>query len=384
MSNDFYSTLGVSRSADEKEIKKAFRKLAMKYHPDRNPDNPEAEEKLKEATKAYETLSDPEKRATYDRVGHAAYEQGMGAGGFGGGGFGGFGGGDFNDIFGDLFGQAFGGGFGGGSSRRQARQGANLLYNISLTLEEAVKGCKKQITYQTSVACGSCHGKGAAKDSDIVTCGSCHGQGQVRMQQGFFVMQQTCPDCQGTGKQIKTPCPDCHGVGKKQEQQTLEISIPAGVDDGDRVRLAGKGEAGKNGSPSGDLFVEVRVKPHDIFTRNGADLHMEVPVSMVSAALGDEIEIPTLDGKIKIKIAEGTQSGKMLRVRGKGVTTVQGRMQGDLICRIIVQTPVNLNNEQKDLLKQLQATLGSNNSSSEAKKKGFFDKVKDDLKDLFD
>ncbi len=383
MSKDFYSILGVDKSADEKEIKKAFRKIAMKYHPDRNPDNPEAEEKLKEASKAYETLSDPEKRATYDRVGHHAYEQGMGAGGFGGGGFAG---GDFNDIFGDIFGQAFGGaggfgGFGGGSSRRASR-GADLLYNISLTLEEAVKGCKKQITFSTSVTCDTCHGKGAKSDSDIVTCGTCHGQGQVRMQQGFFVMQQTCPECHGTGKQIKNPCPDCHGEGKKSEQQTLEVSIPAGVDDGDRVRLAGKGEAGDSGMPNGDLYVEVRVQPHDVFTRRGADLHMDVPVSMVTAALGDEVEVPTLDGKIKVKIAEGTQSGKLLRVRGKGVTTVRGHMQGDLICRIVVQTPVNLTSEQKELMRQLQASLGEKNSGEQ--KKGLFDRLKDDVKDLFD
>lgn len=386
MSKDFYSILGVDRSADEKEIKKAFRKLAMKYHPDRNPDNPEAEEKLKEASKAYETLSDPEKRATYDRVGHHAYEQGMGAGGFGGGGFTGS---DLNDIFGDIFGQAFGGaggfggfgGFGGGSSRRASR-GADLLYNISLTLEEAVKGCKKQITFSTSVTCGTCHGKGAKSDSDIVTCGTCHGQGQVRMQQGFFVMQQTCPECHGTGKQIKNPCPDCHGEGKKSEQQTLEVSIPAGVDDGDRVRLAGKGEAGDSGMPNGDLYVEVRVQPHAVFTRRGADLHMDVPVSMVTAALGDEVEVPTLDGKIKVKIAEGTQSGKLLRVRGKGVTTVRGHMQGDLICRIVVQTPVNLTSEQKELMRQLQASLGEKNSGEQ--KKGLFDRLKDDVKDLFD
>lgn len=380
MSKDFYSVLGVDRSADEKEIKKAFRKLAMKYHPDRNPDNPEAEEKLKEATRAYETLSDAEKRAAYDRMGHDAYEQGMGAGGFGG-----FDGGNFNDIFSDLFGQAFGGsgGFGGfGGGGRRASRGADLLYNISLTLEEAVKGCKKQITFSTSVTCGTCHGKGAKSDSDIVTCSHCHGQGQVRMQQGFFVMQQTCPQCHGTGKQIKNPCPDCHGEGKKSEQQTLEVSIPAGVDDGDRVRLAGKGEAGDKGMPNGDLYVEVRVQPHEVFTRRGADLHMDIPVSMVTAALGDEVEVPTLDGKIKVKIAEGTQSGKLLRVRGKGVTTVRGHMQGDLICRIVVQTPTNLTTEQKDLLKQLQASLGEKNSSEQ--KKGFFDKIKDDVKDLFD
>lgn len=389
MNRDFYSVLGVDKSADEKEIKKAYRRLAMKYHPDKNPDDPSAEEKFKEATMAYEVLSDSQKRSAYDRMGHAAFEQGMNNGGFGSGsGFA-----DYGDIFSDIFG-AFGGGgrsggfsgfsdfFGGGGSHR-ASKGADLLYSLTLSLEEAVKGCKKEISYKTSVTCGTCHGKGAKSDADIVTCSTCGGHGQVRMSQGFFVVQQTCPQCNGSGKQIKNPCMDCHGTGKQQKSQTLEVSIPAGVDNGDRVRLSGKGESGDNGMPSGDLYVEIHVKPHDIFTRNGADLHLDVPINIATAALGDEVEIPTLDGRLKIKIAEGTQSGKLLRVRGKGVTTVRGGMQGDLICRIIVETPTNLNHEQKSLLEQFAKTLGGDNGAS-AKKKGFFDKIKDDVKDLFD
>ncbi|OOR93216.1 molecular chaperone DnaJ [Moraxella caviae] len=388
MSKDFYTILGVDKSADEKAIKKAYRRLAMKYHPDKNPDDPSAEEKFKEATMAYEVLSDAEKRAAYDRMGHAAFEQGMNNGGFGGaGGFHG----DFGDIFGDIFGQAFGGGAGGfgdffggsRSSRSRASKGADLLYKLTLTLEEAVKGCKKEITFSSAVTCDTCHGKGAKSDSDIATCSTCHGQGQVRMQQGFFVMQQTCPQCHGKGKEIKNPCSDCHGEGKQRKQQTLEVSIPAGVDDGDRVRLAGKGEAGDAGMPNGDLYVEIRVQPHAVFTRHGADLHMDVPVNMVVAALGDEVEIPTLDGRLKIKIAEGTQSGKMLRVRGKGVTTVRGGMNGDLICRIIVETPTNLSNAQKEQLRAFGASLGNDNAAT-SKKKGFFDKLKDDVKDMFD
>lgn len=383
MSKDFYSVLGIEKTADEKAIKKAYRRLAMKYHPDKNPDDPSAEEKFKEATMAYEVLSDAQKRAAYDRMGHAAFEQGMNNGGFGGAG--GFSGADFGDIFGDLFG-AFGGGgrggfhdfFGGGRSSR-ASKGADLLYRLSLTLEEAVKGCKKEVTYTTHVTCGTCHGKGAKSDADVVTCSACHGKGQIHLQQGFFVVQQTCPQCGGSGKQIKNPCMDCHGEGKQQKSQTLEVSIPAGVDNGDRVRLSGKGEAGDNGMPNGDLYVEINVKPHEIFTRNGADLHLDVPINMATAALGDEVEVPTLDGRLKIKIAEGTQSGKLLRVRGKGVTTVRGGMQGDLICRIIVETPTNLTHEQRHLLEQFAKSLGQ-----DPKKKGFFDKIKDDVKDLFD
>ncbi len=385
MSKDFYSVLGVEKTADEKAIKKAYRRLAMKYHPDKNPDDPSAEEKFKEATMAYEVLSDANKRSAYDRMGHAAFEQGMNNGGFNGaGGFNG----DFGDIFGDIFG-AFGGGGrggfhdffggGGGGGRARASKGADLLYRLSLTLEEAVKGCKKEITYSTSVTCGTCHGKGAKSDADITTCSTCHGKGQIHLQQGFFVVQQTCPQCGGSGKQIKNPCMDCGGAGKQQKSQTLEVSIPAGVDNGDRVRLSGKGEAGDSGMPSGDLYVEINVKPHEIFTRNGADLHLDVPINMATAALGDEVEVPTLDGRLKIKIAEGTQSGKMLRVRGKGVTTVRGGMQGDLICRIIVETPTHLTHEQRSLLEQFAKSLGQ-----DPKKKGFFDKIKDDVKDLFD
>ncbi|UNU74225.1 molecular chaperone DnaJ [Moraxella nasovis] len=387
MSKDFYSVLGVDKSADEKEIKKAYRRLAMKYHPDKNPDDPTAEEKFKEATTAYEVLGDKEKRAAYDRMGHAAFEQGMGNGGFGGG----FGNADFSDIFGDIFGGAFGGSsgggfgdfFGGGRSRSRAQKGSDLLYKITLTLEEAAKGCKKEISFSSSVTCDTCHGKGAKSDADISTCSTCHGHGQVRMQQGFFAVQQTCPDCHGTGKQIKNPCPDCHGTGKQQQRQTLEVSIPAGVDNGDRVRLAGKGEAGDAGMPSGDLFVEVVVQPHSTFTRNGSDLHVDVPTNIALATLGGEIEVPTLDGRVKLKIPEGTQSGKTFRIRNKGVSSVRGNFQGDLLCRIVVETPTNLSSQQKDLLRQFGNTLNDKNGGA-AKQKGFFDKLKDEVKDMFD
>lgn len=382
MSQDYYSILGVDKSASEQDIKKAFRKMAMKYHPDRNPDNPEAEEKLKEATRAYEVLGDAEKRAMYDRMGHSAFEQtGGGGGGFGGG----FSAEDIFSQFGDIFGGAFGGGgFGGFGGGRQARQqrGADLLYNLTLTLEEAVAGVKKDISYTTKVACDSCDGKGAKSSSDIVNCTTCGGHGQVRMQQGFFVMQQTCPDCGGNGKKIKNPCGDCHGTGHQNKSQTLQVSIPAGVDNGDRVRLAGKGEAGADGA--GDLYVEVRVKPHDRFVREGHDLYLDVPVSIVGAALGQEVEIATLDGgKLSLKIGEGTQSHKMLRVRGKGVPTVrEPNYRGDLICRVIVQTPTNLTAEQKELLRQLGATLDNTKNTGEQKEKGFFDKLKDGFDNL--
>jgi len=372
---DFYEVLGVDKNADEREIKKAYRKLAMKYHPDRNSDAPDAEEKFKEASMAYEVLSDKDKRSAYDRMGHAAFENGMGGGGFGGAGAG-----NFQDIFGDIFGN-FGDIFGQSRGGGRQRRGSDLRYVIELTLEEAVRGCKKEISFTAPAPCETCDGKGAKNASDIQTCSTCNGHGQVRMQQGFFAVQQTCPNCGGSGQEIKNPCNDCHGSGVKEKSRTLEVSIPAGVDDGDRVRLAGEGEAGGSGVQNGDLYVEVRVKEHPVFKRQGADLYMDVPVSITDAALGKEVEIPTLDGKVKIKVAEGTQSGKLLRVRGKGVTPVRTTMKGDLICRIMVETPVNLTREQKDLLRQFQDTLdGDSKHHQSPKKKSFFEK----LGDLFD
>ena len=372
---DFYEVLGVDKNADEREIKKAYRKLAMKYHPDRNSDDPDAEEKFKEASMAYEVLSDKDKRSAYDRMGHAAFENGMGGGGFGGAGAG-----NFQDIFGDIFGN-FGDIFGQSRGGGRQRRGSDLRYVIELTLEEAVRGCKKEISFTAPAPCETCDGKGAKNASDVQTCSTCNGHGQVRMQQGFFAVQQTCPNCGGSGQEIKNPCNDCHGSGVKEKSRTLEVSIPAGVDDGDRVRLAGEGEAGGSGVQNGDLYVEVRVKEHPVFKRQGADLYMDVPVSITDAALGKEVEIPTLDGKVKIKVAEGTQSGKLLRVRGKGVTPVRTTMKGDLICRIMVETPVNLTRAQKDLLRQFQDTLdGDSKHHQSPKKKSFFEK----LGDLFD
>lgn len=366
---DYYEVLGVAKTAGDDEIKKAYRKLAMKYHPDRNPDNAEAEEKFKEATEAYEVLSDGEKRSMYDRMGHSAFE-----GGFGGGG-GGF---SAEDIF-SQFGDIFGGAFGGRGSQRQ-RRGSDLRYVMELSLEEAIKGVKKTITFSAPAPCNTCDGKGAKNPNDVETCKTCHGAGQVRMQQGFFAVQQTCSTCRGTGKTIKNPCNTCHGSGIQDRQQTLEVTIPAGVDNGDRVRLTGKGEAMRDGQ-SGDLYVEVVVREHEIFQRDGADLYMDVPVSIADAALGRDLEIPTLDSRVSLKIPEGTQTGKMFRLRGKGVKPVRSTMVGDLLCRVVVETPTNLNEKQRELLREFQQTLGDNNLHSETKKKkGFFDKVSD----LFD
>ncbi|GAA5012285.1 molecular chaperone DnaJ [Acinetobacter puyangensis] len=368
---DYYEVLGVSKTASDDEIKKAYRKLAMKYHPDRNPDNAEAEEKFKEASEAYEVLSDSEKRSMYDRMGHNAFE---GGGGFGGGGF------NAEDIF-SQFGDIFGGAFGGGSRGGQRqRRGSDLRYVMTLDLEEAIKGVKKTITFSAPAPCDACDGKGAKNASDVETCRTCHGSGQIRMQQGFFAVQQTCSTCRGTGKTIKNPCNSCHGSGIKDRQQTLEVTIPAGVDNGDRVRLSGKGEA-VTGGQAGDLYVEVVVREHPIFQRDGADLYMDVPVSIADVALGKEIEIPTLDSRVSLKIPEGTQTGKLFRLRGKGVKPVRSTMVGDLLCRIVVETPTNLTERQRELLKELQATLGESNQHSDSKKKkGFFDKVSD----LFD
>lgn len=362
---DYYEVLGVDRGADEATIKKAYRRIAMKFHPDRNPDDKNAEEKFKEATEAYEVLNDADKRAAYDRMGHSAFD---GSGGFGGGG--GFGGaGGFSDIFGDVFGDIFGGG--GGRSRGPAR-GADLRYNMQISLEEAFTGVTKDIEFDRMDSCDTCEGSGAAPGSKPTVCSTCRGMGQVRMQQGFFSVQQACPACRGRGQTISDPCKDCRGQGRQQVHKKLSVKIPKGVDNNDRIRLAGEGEGDEGGN--GDLYVQISVKPHKIFEREGANLYCEVPISFVDAALGGEIEVPTLDGKVVLKVPEETQSGKQFRMRGKGMTPVRGGATGDLICRVSIETPVNLNREQKEILRQFQqATEGGKNSP---KKSSFLDSVK--------
>lgn len=374
---DYYEILGVAKSAEEREIKKAYKRLAMKYHPDRNQGDKQAESKFKEIKEAYEVLSDPQKRAAYDQYGHAAFEQGgMG----GGGGFNGFGGGaDFNDIFGDVFGDIFG----GGRRQRGPSRGADLRYDIELTLEEAVRGVTKEIRIPTLVECEVCHGSGAKPGSSPVTCPTCHGNGQVQMRQGFFTVQQTCPHCHGRGKIIKDPCTNCHGQGRVETRKTLSVKIPAGVDTGDRIRLSGEGEAGEQGAPAGDLYVQVHVRKHKIFERDGNNLYCEVPISFALAALGGEIEVPTLDGRIKLKIPAETQTGKLFRMRGKGVKSVRGGIQGDLLCRVVVETPVNLNERQQALLRELGESLGEPGSGKNSpRSESFFDSVKKFFDDL--
>jgi len=365
---DYYEVLGVGRSADERELKKAYRKLAMKYHPDRNPDDAEAEGKFKEATEAYEILGDAQKRAAYDQYGHAAVD-GSAGGGYGGGGAGA---GNFGDIFGDVFGDIFGGG--GAGPRNGPQRGSDLRYTLELSLEEAVRGVEKKIRIPTLVSCDTCDGSGAKPGTSPKTCGTCHGAGQVRMQQGFFSVQQTCPTCHGQGKIIEEACPSCHGRGAKEETKTLSVKIPAGVDTGDRIRLAGEGEAGAMGGPAGDLYVQVSVREHSLFHRDGRNLYCDVPISIVDAALGGELEVPTLEGRVKLKIPAETQSGKLLRLRGKGVAPVRGGAAGDLLCRVQVETPVNLNDAQKQLLVAFQESLTGEKHAPQ--KKSWFDGVK--------
>lgn len=368
---DFYKLLEVDRNASEAEIKKSYRRLAMKYHPDRNKDNPaEAEKKFKQIKEAYEVLSDPKKRSAYDQFGHAGVDPSMG----GRGGFGGFGGAEsFSDIFGDVFGDIFGG---GRQQRSSVQRGADLRYNLELTLEEAVGGTEAIVKVPVLVACGECNGSGARKGSSPVTCSTCRGHGQIRMQQGFFSVQQTCPTCRGTGKQIKDPCPKCYGQGRVQETKTLNVKVPPGVDTGDRIRLAGEGEAGINGGPSGDLYVQIQVKEHPIFTRDGANLYCEVPISFPTACLGGELEVPTLDGKVKLKIPPETQTGKLFRLRGKGVKPVRGGAVGDLLCRVQIETPVRLTKEQQALIEQLQASLSGGGKQHSPQEHSFMDGVK--------
>lgn len=375
---DYYEVLGVERGASEAELKKAYRRLAMKYHPDRNPDDEGAIEKFKEANEAYEILTDAQKRAAYDQYGHAGVDPSMG----GGAGAGGFAGGNFSDIFGDVFGDIFGGGGGGGRGRSSVQRGSDLRYTLELDLEEAVRGTTVTIRVPTLVECGTCDGSGAKKGTSPVTCTTCGGHGQVRMQQGFFSVQQTCPRCHGTGKMITDPCKDCQGQGRVEEQKTLSVKVPAGVDTGDRIRLAGEGEAGVNGGPSGDLYVVVSVREHKIFQRDGKNLYCEVPISFADASLGGELEVPTLDGRVKLKIPDGTQTGKLFRLRGKGVTPVRGGSPGDLLCRVAVETPVNLTKRQRELIQELRETLQEEGSNQSPRAKSWFDGVKNFFEDM--
>jgi len=374
---DYYEILGVSKSVTEADLKKAYRRLAMKHHPDRNPDDQAAETKFKEAKEAYDVLSDAEKRASYDQFGHAAFEGGMGgAGGFGGG----AGAGGFGDMFGDMFGDIFGGGGGG---RQRQRRGADLRYNLELSLEDAVRGTEVNITVPRMSACKTCGGSGAKKGSTPSQCGTCHGQGQVRIQQGFFSVQQTCPQCQGSGTIITDPCADCHGQGRVKENKKLSVKIPAGVDEGDQIRLSGEGESAGSGGVNGDLYVSVSLRKHQIFTREGVDLHCSVPVSYATLALGGELEVPTLDGRAKLKVPAGTQSGKLFRLRGKGVKNVRNAgFVGDLYCEVQLETPVNLTKRQKELLQELDETLHEGGSKHSPQESSWSDKIKSFFDDI--
>jgi molecular chaperone DnaJ len=371
---DFYEVLGVNRDAADDEIKKAYRKLAMKFHPDRNPDNPKAEEQFKEAKEAYEILSDAQKRAAYDQYGHAGVDPqaGMG-GGFGGG----AGMGGFADAFGGIFDEIFGGRGGGGGGRSNIYRGADLRYNLEITLEQAAFGTETKIRIPTMEECEHCHGSGAKPGTQPQTCPTCSGSGQVRLQQGFFSIQQTCPKCHGTGRIIPEPCKDCHGAGRIKQHKTLAVKIPAGVDEGDRIRLTGEGEHGVNGGPPGDLYVQIHLKPHAVFQREHNDLHCEMPISFTTAALGGEIEITTLDGVAKIKIPAETQSGKVFRLRGKGIKGVRSSAHGDLMCHVAVETPVNLTERQKELLRELEEISASSSGRHNPRAKSWMDRVKD-------
>lgn len=365
---DFYEVLGVGKNATDDEIKKAYRKLAMKYHPDRNPDSKGAEDKFKEAKEAYEMLSDAQKREAYDRYGHAGVDPNMGMGG-GGGGFADA----FGDIFGDIFGQAAGRGRGG----PQVYRGADLRYNLEITLEQAAHGYDTTIRVPSWDNCETCHGTGAKPGTSPVTCTTCAGHGQVRMQQGFFSVLQTCPKCHGTGKINPSPCGTCSGAGKIKRNKTLEVKIPAGIDDGMRIRSSGNGEPGMNGGPPGDLYVEIRIKPHTMFQREGDDLHCEIPISFARAALGGEIEVPTLNGKASFTIPEGTQTGKTFRLRNKGIKGVRSGYAGDLFCHVVVETPVTLTERQKELLREFDQLTTEGGAKHSPQTKTWKDKVKD-------
>lgn len=364
---DYYEVLGTSKGADEKELKRAYRKLAMKFHPDRNADNPDAEAKFKELNEAYDVLKDPQKKAAYDQMGHAAFEGGMGGGG---GGFGGGAGADFGDMFGDMFGDIFGGGGAGQSGRTR---GSDLRYNLNITLEDAYKGKKVKVKIPSTEECGTCTGTGAKKGTSAQTCSTCHGAGQVRVQQGFFSLARTCHHCGGSGKIIKDPCSDCHGAGVKQKDKTIEVSIPQGVEDGSRIRVSGEGEAGHNGGPSGDLYIFISIKDHEIFEREQTHLFVDVPVNFIDATLGGQVEVPTIEaGRVKINIPEGTQPEQQFRVRGKGMPGLHGQPHGNMYVNVQVEVPSKLTDDQRELLEQLRDSMSESNTP---KKESFFKKV---------
>lgn len=366
---DFYEILGVAKNASDEEIKKAYRKLAMKHHPDRNPDSKGAEDKFKEAKEAYEMLSDPQKREAYDRFGHAGVDPNMGGGGAGAGGFG--------DAFGDIFGDIFGAGAGRSRGGPQVYRGADLRYNLEITLEQAAHGFDTTIRVPSWNECDTCHGSGAKPGTSPTTCGTCGGNGQVRMQQGFFSIQQTCPKCHGTGKVIPEPCLTCASAGRIKRNKTLEVKIPSGIDDGMRIRSTGNGEPGMNGGPPGDLYVEIHIKQHGVFQRDGDDLHCEMPISFAKSALGGEIEVPTLSGKVSFTVPEGTQSGKTFRLRGKGIKGVRSGFAGDLFCHVVVETPVKLTDRQKDLMREFDQLTQAGGAKHSPQSKSWMDKVKD-------
>jgi molecular chaperone DnaJ len=378
---DFYELLGVSRGASDDELKKAFRKLAMQYHPDKNPNNPEAEQKFKEINHAYDVLKDPDKRAAYDRYGHAAFDGGMG----GGGGAGGFAGGSFTDIFEDLFSELTGARrrSGGGAEQSGKRRGSDLRYNLEISLEDAFSGKKQDINITTSVTCDSCHGTGGEGGSEAATCPTCSGRGTIRMQQGFFTVERTCHTCQGTGKVIENPCKKCAGSGTVRKDRSLNVNIPAGVEEGTRIRLSGEGEAGYRGGPAGDLYIFLSVKAHPFFRRDGADIHCTVPISFTTAALGGTTEVPTIEGtRAKVTVPEGTQTGHQFRLRGKGMSTLRSKTRGDMFVHVRVETPVNLTRKQKDLLQEFQKASGEKSNNPESQ--GFFDRMREFWEDLKD
>lgn len=375
---DYYDTLGVNRGADEKALKSAYRKLAMKYHPDRNPDDDAAEAKFKEVNEAYDVLKDDEKRAAYDQFGHAAFE---------GGGPSGAGGGGFADIFDEMFGDFMGGGRQAGNrGRAGASRGADLRYNMQISLEDAFQGRETQIRVPTAVTCEDCNGSGAAKGSHPTTCGMCQGRGKVRAQQGFFTIERTCPTCNGTGQVIEDPCQTCGGAGRVQKEKTLKVTIPAGVEDGTRIRLAGEGEAGAKGGGAGDLYIFVAVAPHRMFRRDAADLHIRVPIPMATAALGGSIEVPTIEGKrAKVTIPKGAQSGHQFRLRGKGMSVLRSQVRGDMYIDVVVETPVNLSKRQEELLREFQGEKpAKGESTTSPESEGFFSRVKELWEDLTD